>query len=355
MNRQTNQQELPLLSVIVFAYNIEKELLNRCVSSAVRQTYTNLEIILVNNASTDDTTGLYCDEWEQKDNRIKVIHFKAPVDIDTPVMKATTGEYIHILDHDDWIAPNMYAKMMSAMLSTNSDIARCEFCFAYPDGRIEHRNITHETVDFETVGREESVLLLLENKKWQTYWWQNIFKKSLFDHYVSPTKEEIFGDLATIHTLFNHALQTVYLHDVFYYYYQRPGSEVNSLNDQRKMYRDYCRGNAHYERYLFVKQHTEYHGMLRPLKKTAALHGIFSLWDMIDNPQCFPDNAYKEQVEKLNTFSLSLRVGAMLFILNLDLLILKIFPNGYKPYYKLFRLFYKNLRRLYRYIKRKHN
>ena len=161
-----NKQELPLLSVIVRAYNIEKELLDRCISSVVNQTYKKLEIILINNASTDDT-GKYCDEWAQKDHRIQVVHFQK--NNAKSSMEYITGEYIHSFDHDDWLDPNMYTNMMSAMLATNSDIARCEFCFAYPDGRIEHRNI-HHTDNPEIIGHKEGVLLILKNEKWQTYW-----------------------------------------------------------------------------------------------------------------------------------------------------------------------------------------
>lgn len=261
-------------------------------------------------------------------------------------IKIATGEYIHLLDHDDWLDPNMYAKMMSAMLSTNSDIARCEYCLAYSDGQIEHLNITHDTDNFEIIGREKGVLLLLEHK-WQSYRWQNICKKQLYDHQVFPSGN-VFGDLSGTHILFHRASQTVYLHDVFYYYYQRLGSTVNPRNIQGKMSIEYQRGNSLYERYLFVKQHPQYHSMLQPLKKEVTLTSISSLWNMIDYPQFFPDNAYKTQTERLKTFSFSLRGGGKLFVSNLDLLILKILPGCYKLYYKLT---YRNMKRLYRLIK----
>jgi len=357
MDNQTNQSEFPLLSVIIRAYNIEKELLDRCVSSAVHQIYNNIEIILINNASKNDT-GIYCDEWLQKDSRIRVIHSKKKLGL-LNSMKYATGDYIHFLDHDDWIDPEMYSKMMSAMISTNSDIARCEFCFAYPDGEIKHRNITHHTDSFEIIGREEAVLLLLEDKKWEAFIWQNIFKNRLWDHYVTP-REKYFGDLASTHTLFHQATQIVYLHDIFYYYYQRHGNVYNPQNIQRRKYLLYRHGNAVYERYLFVKQHPEYNSILQYLKNDTIKRNILSLRDMIDYLQVFKDNDYEEQVERLKQFSLSLRDGKFFFYFYLDLLILKIFPNRYKPFYKLFyrsfdrfikalrnTLFYQFIKRLY--------
>jgi len=313
--------------------------LDRCISSVVQQTYTNIEIILVNNASNDDT-GLYCDLWQQKDRRVQALHFQERVS-HADVLKYTAGEYIHPLDHDDWIDLNMYANMMSAILSTNSDIARCEFCKVYPDGRIEQRNIIHHTDNFEIIGREEGVLLLLENKKWQAYFWQNIFKKSLWENNIPPIKDS-FGDLSKIHVLFHHASQTVYLHNVYHFYYQRPGSIVNQQDRQRRKLRDYHRGNSIYARYLFAKQHPEYHSMLPALKKEVTIDSIFSLWDMIDYPQAFLEDAYEEQIERLKQFSLFLRDG-IYFVLNLDLFILKKKSRYYKSFYKLF---YRNLRRI---------
>ena len=336
-----NQEELPLLSAIVQAYNIEQELLDRCVASVVQQTYPNMEILLINNCSTDDTTGRYCDEWAPKDNRIQVIH-KIKDDYGLNSWEEAHGEYLVYIDHDDWIDPNMFTNMMSAMLTTNSDIARCEYCFAYHDGRIKYRDTTHKTASFEIIGRKEGVLLLLENKKWGAYRWQNIYKKHLFDFYLDPPVKNVWDDIAKTHLLFHHAKQTVYLHDVYYYYYQRPGSVVNQQNREQKKIRDYYRGNSIYARYLFVKQHPEYNSMLPALKKELAIIGIFSLWDMIDYPQAFPEDAYEEQIERLKQFSLSLRDGKF-FFLNLDLFILKKIPRCYKSLYKIF---YRNLRRI---------
>jgi len=344
MNNQIIQKEFPLLSVVIKAYNIEKELLDRCVLSAVQQTYTNLEILLVNNASTDDT-GIYCDEWSDKDNRIKVIHNHENA-FDHKILSNITGDYLHILDHDDWIDPNMYSKMMSAMLSTNSDIARCEYCLTYPDGRIVQRNITHNADNVEILGREEAVMLLLENTKWDAFFWQNIFKKHLFA-YLTYSKEKVFGDLVRTHILFHHASQTVYLHDVLYFYYQRHGSTINPCTKPKQKYIDYCRCNSIYARYLFVIQNPQYHGILQIVKKDATREGLITLWNMIDYPQIFPDNAYETQIERLKKLSFSIRDG-IFFVLNFDLWILKRFTCCYKSYYWIF---WRNLKRIKRLIK----
>lgn len=339
MDKQITQEELPLLSVLILAFNIEKELLDRCVSSVVQQTYTNLEIMLVNNASIDNT-GIFCDEWSQKDDRILVVHNQVGIS-PREMAKRVTGEYVHILDHDDWLAPETYSKMMSAMLSTNSDIARCEFCYAFPDGKIEHRNNIHHTDSFEIIGHAEGVQLLLKDDEWKSYIWQNIYKKHLLDFWP-PAPMKVYGDLANTHILFHHARQSVYLHDEFYHYYQRSGSIVNPLSVQGKMVKNHRRSNAIYLRYLFVKQNPEYHSMIQAIKKEATIQGLVSLWDIIDYPQYFPEHSYEEKSQWLKQLSLSVRDG-IFFFFNLDLLILRKFPRCYPPFYKLF---YRNLKRI---------
>ena len=335
----------PLLSVIVPCYNVEKYM-DKCISSIVRQTYTNLEILLINDGSTDET-GMFCNSWQKKDSRIKVIH-KQNEGLDyarkTGIENAA-AEYIAFVDADDWIDENMYAKMMSAMLDTNSEIARCEFCFVYPDGRMVQRNITHKTDNIEIIGREEGVLLILEDKKWHAYWWLNVFKKSLFDDYVHQ-KGRLYEDIAGTHILFHHAKQTVYLHDAFYYYYQRSGSLVNPQNIHSKANKSLHLVNALYERYLWAKQYPQYHSALHIVKRKALVRGLVFLRGIIDYPQYSPATRYKEQTERLRKIPLSLR-DIKLFIFQPDLLILKILPSCYKPLYRL-------LRRLYNFMKRRH-
>ena len=97
-----------LISVIVPVYDVEKYL-DRCVESIVNQTYQNLEIILVDDGSPDNCPAM-CDNWAEKDSRIKVIHKKngGLSDARNAGMEIVTGEFIGFVDSDDWIEPEMY-------------------------------------------------------------------------------------------------------------------------------------------------------------------------------------------------------------------------------------------------------
>lgn len=117
----------PLISIVIPVYKTEK-FLNKCVESVVNQTYKNLEIILVDDGSTDNCPKM-CDFWAEKDGRIKVIHkenggaFSAKnVGID-----AAVGDYIGFVDSDDYIELDMYEILLSIAQKYNADITMCKY------------------------------------------------------------------------------------------------------------------------------------------------------------------------------------------------------------------------------------
>ena len=115
-----------LISVIVPIFKVE-DYLNRCVESLIAQTYHNLEIILVDDGSTDTCPQL-CDEWAEKDKRIKVIHKKngGLSDARNAGIRAAEGEYILFVDSDDWVCADYAESLYRAVESSNSDICECD-------------------------------------------------------------------------------------------------------------------------------------------------------------------------------------------------------------------------------------
>ena len=110
----------PKISVIVPVYKVEKYL-DKCVESIVNQTYKNLEIILVDDGSPDNCPAM-CDEWAEKDERIRVIHKEngGLADARNAGMDIATGDYIGFVDSDDWIEPNMYEVLLKNALCMDS-------------------------------------------------------------------------------------------------------------------------------------------------------------------------------------------------------------------------------------------
>lgn len=138
-----------LLSVIVPVYNVEAYL-DRCVQSIVSQSYRNLELILIDDGSTDGSSAL-CDEWARKDSRVVVIH-KANGGVSSARnagLKVAKGIYLTFVDPDDYVAPNTYAvNMAHLLLHREVDILQYPYCEVSPDGEIirDHR---HEEVLLE--------------------------------------------------------------------------------------------------------------------------------------------------------------------------------------------------------------
>ena len=125
-----------LISIIIPVYNVV-EFLEKCVESAINQTYSNLEIILVDDGSTDGS-AILCDELATRDNRIKVIHKKngGLSSARNVGLDSSTGEFIGFLDSDDFIEPDMY-EMMYRELADNQEAGACSsMLYKYEDGTV---------------------------------------------------------------------------------------------------------------------------------------------------------------------------------------------------------------------------
>ena len=115
------------ISIIIPVYNVEKYL-STCLNSVINQTYQNLEIILVNDGSTDACPKI-CEEYATKDNRIKVIHKQngGLSDARNVGLKQTTGNLVSFVDSDDVLALDFYQKLINVLIKNNADIAECGF------------------------------------------------------------------------------------------------------------------------------------------------------------------------------------------------------------------------------------
>ena len=131
------QNDSHLISVIVPVYNAGKYFDN-CVKSILNQTYKNLEIILVDDGSTDES-GKHCDEFAAEDNRVKVIHKEngGAASARNVGLDAATGDYIGFVDADDYIDSDMYEIMLGEIIEFNADAARCGTVRELENGETE--------------------------------------------------------------------------------------------------------------------------------------------------------------------------------------------------------------------------
>ena len=154
-----------MISVIVPVYKAEK-FLNRCVSSILNQTYTDLELILVDDGSPDESPKM-CDEFARADERVRVIHKKngGVSTARNAGLDAARGEYIAFVDSDDFLEPDAYEKMMEKAKAYNCDVVMCDCIKDFPkDSTIYSHGIREGFYSREQIQSEHYPhLLMMEN------------------------------------------------------------------------------------------------------------------------------------------------------------------------------------------------
>lgn len=209
------------ISVIVPIYNVEKYL-SRCVDSILNSNYKNLEIILVDDGSTD-SCGHICDEYKMKDRRIKVIHKEngGLSDARNKGIDIATGDYISFVDSDDAIDNDMFDYLLKILLENKCDISVCNY-------------ITFSTIELPKsiskysktkVYTNESALDILLNGKisHSDYAWNKLYKRDLFKNIRYPVGRKM-EDIGTTYKLYYIAKKIVIGDAIKYYYYQRNNS-----------------------------------------------------------------------------------------------------------------------------------
>lgn len=188
-----------LVSIVVPVYNVEKYL-DRCVDSLVNQTYSNLQIILVDDGATD-TSGSICDSWELKDKRIKVIHksnggLASARKVGFEVCK---GEYVSFIDSDDYLEPTYIEELYNDLQKNGSDIAVCGY---YLD---DESNITKiDIVNNKTIFQKSDFLnrLVLPNiyplntdeTALPNFLWLKLFKKDIITNECFVSEREVYTE-----------------------------------------------------------------------------------------------------------------------------------------------------------------
>lgn len=233
----------PLISVIVPVYNVEKYV-GTCVDSILAQTYTKLEVLLVDDGSTD-SSGVLCDEYARKDMRVRVIHKEngGLSDARNTGMKTAQGTYFAFVDSDDSIAEDYIAYLYGMIEKHHAQIAVCGYQKVYHSNE-NRKNIICDLTE-KVYSTEEGLRQLLYQRGMITSAWGRLFDASLFLHTDAaglPSSMKIqfpvgklHEDVAVMYRLFGAADTIVCGGEVKYYYLQRADSIVNQQFDRRRM------------------------------------------------------------------------------------------------------------------------
>jgi len=238
-----------LISVIIPVYNVEKYL-HECINSIIGQTYHNLEIILIDDGSTD-SSGVICDEYEKQDSRIIVLHKKngGLSDARNAGLDNCRGEYIAFVDSDDYISPYFIEIMLYNIIDFQADMVTLAEWVDFWDGDIILPDLALHNRDYKAqVINSEIVLQMMFYQRIATGAPFIFCKKDIFKEIRFPYGY-LYEDLATTYKAFIKANKVVLLRSKLYVYRHRKDSIVQRSFSKEKLicltianelYKDVC-------------------------------------------------------------------------------------------------------------------
>lgn len=220
----------PKISIIVPVYNIDMYL-GKCLDSILAQTFTDFEVIVVNDGSTDHS-GIICDQYAEKDQRIRVIHKQhGGVSSSRNVgIEQAEGDYIGFVDGDDYIKENMYKILYGLCIETKSHISICKL------GREVDGEIINKIGEpyIKELTNEEAMRELFKGILYRFSLCNKLFHKRCFDHIQFP-EGRIHEDLSTTYQLFAQATKSVFINKIGYIYVKRKNSILTSKFNEKRM------------------------------------------------------------------------------------------------------------------------
>lgn len=237
-----------LISIIIPVYKVEKYL-EKCIESVLKQTYTNLQIILVDDGSPDNC-GKICDEYAKKDSRIEVIHKVngGLSDARNVGIAKAKGKYIGFVDSDDYIKEDMYEILINLIKEYDADVSICNL-YDVIDGKEYIRNNENGIQEYSRLEILKEVLL---DKNIQSYAWNKLYKKELFDEIKYPIGKK-YEDIGTTFYVFEKCNKIVVTSKPEYYYLKRSDSLVNNVTESTVL--DYT--DIIIQRYLYTQKNIE--------------------------------------------------------------------------------------------------
>lgn len=222
-------KQLPLLSVIVPVYRVEAYL-DTCVSSILSQTYENLEVILVDDGSPDNS-GHLCDRWAEKDSRVRVIHQKNAGGgaARNAGLDAAQGQLIAFVDSDDYLALDMFAFLYDLM-EQGADIAECDYLMTEQD-QAAFDKTSPEPQWYST---EEAMACHIADTAFCQLLWNKLYRRETIGDIRLPVGTRIDDEFFTYQVLGN-ARRLVRANKKCYAYRQQPGSVMHQKNPVKKL------------------------------------------------------------------------------------------------------------------------
>lgn len=285
---------MKMISVVIPVYNVEKYL-SECINSVIDQTYKDLQIILVDDGSTD-RSGSFCEEYAKKDSRITVIHQEnqgAGAAKNTG-LNCVKGEYFSIIDSDDFIKPNMYERMLNILSIENCDVVQCLFYNTFVNTRYPRR-YNFQNKKNKVLSSQQFLFEMLYDWKYCIFA-NKLFKTSLLQDIRFPEGRKIDDEFFTYKLICN-AKKIVNINDCLYNYRMRKSSVVHA-NAKNVLLRDML--DCYIEREDYISQR---YPNLKPVLSGTFLSFIRENYDdlLLIAPE-FMSNYNERSIDCSNSF-----------------------------------------------------
>ena len=222
------------VSVIVPIYNMEKYL-GRCVDSILAQTFENLQILLVDDGSTDGSS-LLCDELAEREDRITALHIAhaGPGAARNRGIRASTGDFVAFVDSDDWIAPEMIEVMLGVMVRESADLVTCDLMRTSddrpPKRKPEEARDRAPKTDLYTQEEFMRVFFRIGSNEWVHYPVAKLYRREHLDDDLYPEGVYIGEDVASTFKVLMKTNRIAHIRRTYYYYYQNPESATSKFS-----------------------------------------------------------------------------------------------------------------------------
>ena len=257
----------PLISVIVPVYNVA-EYLDQCLDSIVNQSYRQLEILVIDDGSTDDS-GNMCDRWAERDERIRVVHqpnggLSAARNTALDMM---TGELVIMVDSDDLLHPEAVTILLRTMQEFQADVVLTDFVSFYGND-IKWCDTASTDLNPRSYNTEEALMAIYYQQGVSNSSCGRLFKASLFDGVRYPVGQ-FYEDLAIIYPLYQRSNRVVKIDVRLYGYRQRTDSILGRFSPERAAVIDICEN--------LERQVQEDNNKLLPAVRSRLLSAYFNI------------------------------------------------------------------------------
>jgi glycosyltransferase involved in cell wall biosynthesis len=272
-----------MISVIVPVYNV-KPYLKKCLDSILRQSYRDLEILVIDDGSTDGSQDI-CDDFGKTDERIRVFHTenRGLACARNLGLEHAKGDWIGFIDSDDWIEPDTYECLMKTAGETDADVVECGYILEFAK-TSKNRKAVNQTV----CGADAVDALIRGEIKEQV--WNKLWKRYLFENASFP-EGRYYEDIATVYKLIRDARVTGT--DRFLYHYVQRKTAISHSHDIRNL-TEYW--SAHKDRYEALRDQVSAESTEKLFRMCAV--AIIRMWAWYLKSEKAPS-----QITEMHTFT----------------------------------------------------